>query len=152
MGVRITIESRGPVPGVMKSKHNAMSKASWLVGGDFWGDNLRSKHFQLTAFSEYGYRRRERSYEAKKERLFGHKRPLVYTGETEQRTEGFRTTSTRHGALVITYAQALSFTNSGSELTEVTNQEAKQIARAYGQEYDNQLDALQSERSTEQIS
>jgi hypothetical protein len=45
-----------------------------------WHARSLPKHFRAGAFTRYGYSRRTTKYQERKERRFGHRRPLVRTG------------------------------------------------------------------------
>lgn len=48
--------------------------------GMLWHQTMLPQHFEESAFQRYRYALRTKSYEKRKQRLFGHKRPLVWTG------------------------------------------------------------------------
>ena len=152
MSTRITIERRGPTPGVMRRKQNEMSKASFEAVGKFWGDEIRPKHFQESATARYGYRRRKPRYTKRKEARFGHRRPFVFTGESEQRSQSFRVHATRSYALVTMNMPALNFFGGSEEFAVVTQAEAEACAEVYNKTYDEELVKLERERSTEAVS
>jgi len=151
MSTRITIEQRGPTPGVMKREQNAMSKTSFEAVGKFWGNEIRPKHFQVSATAEYGYRRREPGYTRRKQAQYGHRRPFVFTGESEQRSKSFRVYATRSYALVTMNMPALNFFGGSEEFAVVTQAEAEACAAVYEKTYDEELVKLERERSVETV-
>lgn len=152
MAVHIKIENRGPVPGVMKREHNAMSADAWEDAGEHWGDEFREKHFTEAGAAEYGYRDRTKGYEDRKQSKYGHRRPLVYTGESEQSSAAFRVYTTRYGAKITMNMPRVNWSKRGHEIAIVSQAEADVIAKVWGKGYDRKLAELQSERSTEQVS
>jgi len=54
---------------------------------DFWHKKIRPRHFEREAMSVYGYTPRTIKYEKKKSKKAGHRRPLVFSGESQQATE-----------------------------------------------------------------
>ena len=151
MAVHIKIENRGPVPGVMRREQNALSKDAWDGAGYHWGEEFREKHFTEAGAAEYGYRRRTAKYEKRKERLYGHRRPLVYTGESEQRSGAYTVRTQRNGVTVSMSVPAINFSKRGDELKAVSQPEARTIGAVWKEGYDRKLTDLQSERSTEQV-
>ena len=52
--------------------------------GQFWHRNILPKHFTVAGAQEYGYRERTKGYLEKKMHMFGHQRPLVFTGDMKR--------------------------------------------------------------------
>ncbi len=50
---------------------------------DFWHKKIRPGHFEVSALAKYGYTPRTVGYERSK----GHRRPLIYSGDSERATE-----------------------------------------------------------------
>jgi len=88
----------GAVPGksLTAAQMKAMILEAWTIVGERWHRELRPKHFTTAGAREYGYSPRKgdtgnagskgfwRSYTGRKQRTFGHTRPLVWSGELEQ--------------------------------------------------------------------
>jgi len=47
-----------------------------------WQREMAPQHFKFGAQGRYGYQQRTKKYRRRKERVYGHRRPLVYSGET----------------------------------------------------------------------
>ena len=47
-----------------------------------WQREFAPRHFEWGASGKYGYKPRSPKYYKRKQRVMGHRRPLVYTGET----------------------------------------------------------------------
>lgn len=90
---RIEIHYKGAIPYLTRSEFNEVKRDVFRDAGEFWHTHLRPKHFTHAGASEYGYlpRKGDRgrphrggfnsSYQGRKLRLFGHTRPLEFTGE-----------------------------------------------------------------------
>jgi len=78
--------------GVTKSNLRRHMRESLEAMARHWHEHFLEEHFKESAFSRYGYYKRKgmgldpsgraykRSYARRKERQFGHNRPLVFTG------------------------------------------------------------------------
>jgi hypothetical protein len=55
--------------------------------GKLWHKTMLPKHFDIAAIMMYKYERRSKSHIAKKKRLFGHNKPLRYTGEMQEKLQ-----------------------------------------------------------------
>jgi len=94
----------GAVPSVLLRGRqlNNIKRAAFYRLGDYWHRKLRQKHFTVAGAREYGYTPRQgeagtkgardfwRSYTGRKLRTMGHRRPLVYTGESRDRSKAAR--------------------------------------------------------------
>lgn len=52
-------------------------------GTEHWQRVIAPRHFKPGAATKYGYQRRTKAYSERKFRRFGHRLPLVWTGESE---------------------------------------------------------------------
>jgi hypothetical protein len=109
-----------------------------------WHANIRPKHFQESAISEYGYRSRTADYEDRKEDKFGHSRPLVYTGESQRATEQFQVRPTSKGATLAMGAGNLAFQrgkgpNLREELTTVSLPDTAEMGQVFERSMDMQI-------------
>lgn len=146
----IKIERKGPTPGVARKRHNRIAKVVWADVAIVWGEVMRPKHFTEAAVSEYRYRKLSKQYEDRKQRYFGHRRPMVYTGETEQRTANYQVRSTSKGATVSMNAPALNYSRRAHQLKKITKPEANTLANEYAGGYGAELKRT-SESTTETI-
>ncbi len=48
-----------------------------------WQKDVAPRHFRYGAQGRYGYKQRSRKYRDRKMRVYGHRRPLVYSDESE---------------------------------------------------------------------
>jgi len=83
IGIKAVI-SWGGFLGMKQSDVKAVLKDSFTARGEYWHKQLRPHHFKRTAISRYGYTERSRSYTFRKKKVFGHDRPLVLSGRSEQ--------------------------------------------------------------------
>lgn len=147
----VTLEKRGPTPKLLQRELNNVSRETARTMGQVWASRFRAKHFTNAASSEYGYTPRQgeagrpgrrgfaQSYTGRKLRIFGHTRPLVKTGESEQQTRSPRieATATRAEAKcrVVMNAPGFNRRYAGSpidmrkELTTVSQAEGEELAR-----------------------
>lgn len=105
-----------------------------------WHDEMLPEHFTEAGAQKYGYYRRkgqgldrsgkafQRSYTAKKLRMFGHEKPLVFTGEGQQLARLRRIRATSKQATVVlpskfNFRHAKSRINMREELTAITQGE-----------------------------
>lgn len=61
-----------------------VSQRAWEAVAAFWHEKILPKHFDRGAYREYGYPARSRKHEERKQRRFGHQRPLVFSGKLER--------------------------------------------------------------------
>ena len=147
----ITINFRGPHPGMGKREWNNLVREMFHHLGIIWHKDFRAKHFTRRGASEYGYAPRSgergnippqgfhRSYTGQKLKRFGHTRPLVFTGESERATRqrDIRATATSKRAKVRVHLHApkLNFrnpkskTNPGEEVRTISRKEARALTR-----------------------
>lgn len=149
--ISFTVRKRGMTPKVAKRVLNGIHRDAMHNLGVQWHANYRELHFKNLASARYGYtpragergrpaKRFDRSYTGRKLKQFGHTRPLVLTGESEQATRQLdvRATAKRGTAQVkiVLHAPKLNFRYRGSpidmraELTTVIPEEAEALSQA----------------------
>ncbi len=153
----IAIKYRGPEPTTVKRKLNPAKRKAFGEIGRIWHRSMRPQHFTREGARKYGYlprageqavkgsKRWKRSYTGRKERKYGHRDPLVYTGYSRMltRLQDVRASSTR--ARVVMRAPALNLQNPHSkirmreELTTITDAEANTLVTWYGRHLDKEL-------------
>jgi len=112
-------------------------KSGWGKVGRFWHRVILRKHFTVAGASEYGYQRRSKGHETRKLRKYGHRRPLVFTGDLERqvsRVVDVRASS--KGARVVLhgprylwqYRKDYGQPNKAAELQTVSKRDAKLLA------------------------
>jgi hypothetical protein len=77
--------------------------------GEYWHDQIRPKHFKMSAFGEYKYAKRTEKYEKRKRRKYHHNLPLVFTGKSRDLSRMKRIVATPRGVLVHMNIPALNF-------------------------------------------
>ncbi len=118
-----------------KSVAAKMLKRTFRAIGTFWHTTMAPRHFLRSAFSEYGYTPRKRTYEKRKRRYLGHADPLTFTGQSKQLAQRRRVIATRKGARVNVPVRAFNFRPKGSavnmvrEWRAISGQEEKRIDR-----------------------
>jgi hypothetical protein len=118
-----TLKETGATPGVMRREYPKVAKAAFLKAGRFWQSKMLPGHFTRKAISKYDYQPRQgdrgsavksrlietkvggktifrrtslkSTYTAKKKRLKGHTKPLVWTGASRALSGTGRVTSTK---------------------------------------------------------
>lgn len=110
---------------------------------NFWHDKYEPGHFQTRAIGKYGYEPRTRKYSDRKEKKYGHRRPLEFSGDSKREAgRGIRLTTRQQRGQ--TYIQARGTMNVPKyfyyqpggvdmpfELTMTTGVEEDQMARVY---------------------
>lgn len=85
--------SEGP-PKAKKAALKRGMKTGLEAGLDYWLLRLRQLHFSARAHTLYGARRRSAKHNTRKFKRFGHRKPNVWTGESERRSRYMRQTVT----------------------------------------------------------
>ena len=149
MASLIRIEERGPTPGVMKSKHNAMSKEAWSDVGAVFGVEMLPRRFTAAGASELNYAPRSAAYTAQKQAIYGHTKPFVYSGDSEQRAKSFNVRTTRDLAVVSTGAGNINLSGRSHEFRRVSRREANDLAEVWVEGYDDQLSRISGSTTTD---
>ena len=131
--IQTTIERRGA--DMSASEWKGFLRTAWKASGEEWHAGMRPKHFTFAAIAEYGYQARKASYELRKAKKLGHRRPLVWSGETERMTGRSRDVRyTDKGVTVVLQAPKHLYQRRGSapdkaeELQRVSEREVAQLA------------------------
>lgn len=165
--MRIVVKAKGPTPGhLAKRAWNAILKAAYAVTGTYWKTNFRAKHFTQSGANEYGYALRRgqdmgfgtksywRSYTGKKQRYLHHVRPLVFSGESERRTQAATVRATFKGVTVTMNAPALNFrpknsrVNMRKEMTTISIAEEATLNAVFAAEVRKGLDGVTDQTTT----
>ena len=127
----------GAVPGSVNLKqrnYNKIKKEAFELVGRRWHKRMVPKHFTPAGAREYHYRRRSSKYEEAKKRRFGHKDPLKFTGEAEEKTKTARIVATSKSVHIrLTNARKLNWRNPESsirmadEVARVSQSEEKEL-------------------------
>lgn len=126
----------------MKAQQRGL-KQGLRMAAEYWQVNFAPKHFRFSAHSKYKYQPRSKRYEKRKARRFHHRRPLVFTGETERWVRTRRqaaTVSNRNGMVTgklqirtptyfYTFRKDFGAPDKVEELTRTTESEAAVLLR-----------------------
>jgi hypothetical protein len=154
----IKIKEDGVAPRNMVKAWNQVRREGYRAIAVMWHRDMRPDHFQPSAKQKYSYKPRagepgnpryirlktgqkirddRKHYTARKLRMKGHTRPLVFTGQSEalSRIRDIRVTS--KGSRVVLHTPGLNRRNKYSqinmreELTRITEGEARLLAKEY---------------------
>ena len=161
MFTSLRITTVGAVPGSSQfgeEQFRGMLTNAWRAVGEKWHRDFRPKHFTVEGGKAYGYLPRSgdlrtpgskaffRSYQGRKFAKFGHTKPLVWSGTSEQQTATGTSIEPRvDGVRIVMNAPHLEFRNPRSqidmqdELTRVTAPERAELAEVHNREMDRQL-------------
>lgn len=125
-------------------------KESWNSAGILWHKNLLNKHFTQKGAAEYRYQKRSWRYTKRKQKKFGHRKPLVYTGELKRhvkRVEDVRANS--KGARVVLhgprylyqYRKDLNAPDKAFELQQISKADAAALAAWMDQDIQKKIDS-----------
>lgn len=88
MKLRGVIQYKRQPRGLMKAFRPILKEElKFLV--KFWHRTFMPQHFTLRGKVLYGYQPRTAKYERRKARLHGHRKPLVFTGQSERQARQF---------------------------------------------------------------
>lgn len=128
IALAVFIRKRGATPGILQKERGRVQKDAFHGIGARWHKEFLGKHFENSAYSRYPGvyqpRKGERgsgrhfkgSYTAKKLRMFGHTRPLVYTGESLRLAKIRDVRATSKGAAVRLKSRKLNFRHPKSKV------------------------------------
>jgi hypothetical protein len=130
----IRMRYSGRVPGTMghlsQREWNEIVRETWEEVGLYWHEHILPKHFTAAGGKEYDYAPRSgdnmsgkafwRSYQGRKQKYKGHRRPLEWSGDLIKDCRTFRVTgtATSHGSRLRVYlsnAQKANFKNKFSD-------------------------------------
>lgn len=162
----VTIRERGPTPRNFRKVQGECQKAAWLATAAYYHRNLRDKRFTPEHAIEAKYYQRKgeglpkgsksyrRSYTGRKERKFGHTRPLEFSGRTRDKVRIATLSSTRSGgraaypgANVFNFRHPKSRINMAIEFRRLTNSEGSELAGVFDRELDRQLNQAYIEQT-----
>jgi len=171
---RIQITYSGPVPGSQNMRQrewNNVVREAWRQVGLYWVNTYRPKHFTVAGAKEYGYDPRKgergnlgpkgfkRSYTGRKLAKWGHTRPLVWSGRSEQATRAARihATATRNksGVEIFMNAPTLNLKNPHSqinmraEMTRISPRETVELVRLHRRTSEALLRAIKTKTTVD---
>jgi len=159
----IVVKERGATPRNLRKAYTAGSKTSWATAGKWYHANRRDLRFTTSHARKAGYapRRGEEpglsqrefwsSYTGIKQRKWGHRRPLEFSGETRRLVRAVSVSSTSKsvrlgyaGARKFNFRNPHSQVQMADEFRRLTPDEPALI----GKQYDIALDAELRKNST----
>jgi hypothetical protein len=114
---------------VGKRTWNALLKEAYLAGVGHWHDKFAMRHFTLQGARLYHYEPRSKKYLSRKQKLFGHRLPLVWSGASRTLAAIRDVRSTFRGGKAVIHARGLNRKPRGKkdsmreEMTRVTGNE-----------------------------
>lgn len=128
-------------PGKTPKQVRAATTEGNAASVEHWHRKYVPFHFEPFAKSKYGYQRRSKKYEQRKQRKVGHVKPLVFTGNLERQAESFIDVraSSRRGTGILTRVPKYAYKyrtdsrqpNKADELTSVTEGEINKLAEVH---------------------
>jgi hypothetical protein len=161
----VKVRYGGATPDVTKREWGKICQPGWQETGEYWHAHYRAKHFTAAGAREYGYASRggenlphsekqfRRSYTGRKLKLYGHTKPLVYTGTSEALTRQRDVRATGKLMRVVLHAPALNFKNAWmkcdmrAEMTRVSDAEQRQLVRVLDRRIGRELKDFRSSRT-----
>lgn len=154
----INVKDRGSVPRRFGKVHTHASRRSWRAAAWNFHEHRRDLRFSAEHGKAAGYSPRKgeqaglsgkdfwRSYTGKKMRIYGHRRPLEFTGETRKAvrtaTITFTSKSARvkyPGAAKLNFRHPKSQVRAADEFRRLIPSDASSMAHAYDQTYDREF-------------
>lgn len=86
-GALVKFDTRSDLKGWGAGPRRALFQDTWEMLGVLWHSEILPKHFKHSAVKEYGYKKRHVLYEKRKQKRWGHRYPLVWSGDTKRRLE-----------------------------------------------------------------
>lgn len=156
--LKINVRERGTVPRKMKKVFNASKKEAWHDTAVEFHAEYRDRRFTEQHATAAGYTRRKgegqafgskawrASYTGKKHRMFGHTRPLEFSGESRRAARQVRVSSTSKGSRAA-YAGLRKFNfrhpksqiRMGEEFRRILPREADELAKHFDRALDQHL-------------
>lgn len=153
--LRGTITYKGDAE-VLRKDLRATVKGELSEVGRFWHRRKLPRHFTTKAETQYDYQARSAAYSRYKAKRFGHRNPLVYTGELKRMvTRMARISSTSKGVRVnmtgprylYQYRKDFNQPDKAAELTAVTETETETMAKLLDRRITRRLNANQTQRT-----
>ena len=132
-------------------------KNALLKGMQFYRRTIHPQHFTAAGARKYGYRARTRKYRERKKREKGHSRPLVWSGESRERSSRSRITGTASRVRMFVNAPNLNLRPKGGridmldEVTRVKNADARAVFGVVRKRFHERRRRLRGVRRTHRI-
>ncbi len=161
----IRVRYSGAVPGIVARELNRIKKAAWIAVGIFWhgSSRMRAGHFTVAGGRRHGYLPRKgqelpfgtkkfwRSYAGQKQRLVGHQRPLLFSGDSlrASRIQKVKATATNKKSKCkvilppgFNRRHPASKINMRAEVTHITIDEARKLVKKFDGGVDKGIKAI----------
>lgn len=152
-GREVTLEAWAITPsvsltGLSVSEAREVLTKAWEQAGAFWHRAILPKHFQFSAYAEYGYQKRNVRYEIRKAKRYGHRRPLVFSGNLERAARRIRDVrANAKGARVVihgpkylyAYRKDFKQPDKARELQAVSERDARALAEVLDRSLERSL-------------
>lgn len=163
--LKFKLHYSGPTPRGMARELPRIQQRALETMGVYWHQHFRAKHFTPSGAREYGYAPRKgegmavstkgfwRTYMGRKLRMKGHQNPLVWSGESRERTRMRDVRATRNRVRVVLHANALNFRNPHSrtkpweEMTTVSAAEQRVLSELFNREIERGIAAIRSRQT-----
>ena len=116
--IAFVLDYRGPTPRGTKRALPRIQKEAFIDLGQAWLGDMLPDHFRQSAVSKYGYTQRTAGYRAAKLRVKAHRKPLVWSGDTEKyaKANSRVASATSRGVRIVVNAPTLNRTPKGRAL------------------------------------
>lgn len=150
--MKVTITESGATPRNMLKTLRQVKKRGFMAMGTQWHRKMRPQHFTRAAYAKYGYKRRTPAHEKLKEKMYGHRRPLVFSGESEQLSRIRDVRATAKGARVVMRVPRLNIRRSANspnmreEMTRIAIKERDRLVAGFAKSLENQWNSMPGQR------
>lgn len=149
---RFEVRDRGATPRGLRKIMNAAQKESYFEVGVEYQSEYSDLRFTNRHATAAGYADRSKNYERRKLRLFGHTRPLEYSGTSRRLSRVANITATSKGVTVrwpglrvFNFSNPKMRANMAEEFTKVLPDEAEKLTRSFDQKLDQKINAYKGE-------
>ncbi len=108
------------------------------------------EHFDPNSQQRFKYRRRTRKYEERKQRLFGHTTPLVYSGELRRAvlSSAKVTATSKRGSVIARGSRSSNLRQQyRDEIEIITKKQERDLTRNYGKNFEELASQSQYQRA-----
>lgn len=159
----ITVVEKGAVPRRLRPAHTRASRVAYYVIGLEFHEKMMPKRFTVAHGLEAGYRKRKgeesgtdtkaffKSYTGRKVKMKGHRKPLVWSGETEKRSRSVNLIVTGQLARLKYNLPVLNFNPwTNEEIRKILPREIAELSKLWRKAYDEAF-AIESTQTTTTI-
>jgi hypothetical protein len=158
--IKYTLRERGVTPRRLQKQMTAAKRVAWKNAGDHFHEQFRDKRFTQAHGRKAGYAPRRgdlisptakgwrRTYVGKKFGIYGHRRPLEFTGETRRNVSTKRMVATTKsvairypGARKLNFRHPNSLVRAAQEFMKVLPDEVAAIVQTIDQTIDREINS-----------